>query len=152
MLKLSDGTTPEVQPHRLLLRRRRWYLLARTHGTWGTDRLDRIRSCTLKQTPSTHHALTPVREAEEIERLLPDRRIQVRIRFEADSAAVIDRFRNEEPEIIQDGPEHVILTARVDSSEWAAMLATLVDEAFTVLEPNELKQRCHTIAQRLTNA
>ena len=114
--------------------------------------MDRIRSCTLKQTSFAHHTLTPGREAEEIERLLPDRRIQVRIRFEADSAAVIDRFRNEEPEIIQDGPEHVILTARVDSLEWAAMLATLVDEAFTVLEPNELKQRCHTIAQRLTDA
>ncbi len=32
------------------------------------------------------------------------------------------------------------------------MPATLVDAAFTVLGPDELKQRCHTLAQRLTNA
>ncbi|MEU4704018.1 helix-turn-helix transcriptional regulator [Nonomuraea dietziae] len=152
MLELSDGTTPEVQPHRLLLRRRRWYLLARAHDTWAVHRLDGIRSCTLTRTSFAPHPLTPGREAEELERLLPDRRIRVRIRFEADSAAVIDRFRNEEPDVVKDGPRHVILTARVDSLEWAAMLATLVDEAFTVLEPNELKQRCHTLARRLANA
>jgi predicted DNA-binding transcriptional regulator YafY len=151
-LEFSNGTTQEVQPHRLLFRRRRWYLLARTDGTWGIHRLDRTRSCTLKRTPFTPHHLTPGREAEQIERLLPDRRTRVRIRFEADPAAVIDRFRNEEPEIVQDGPEHVILTAHVDSLEWAAMLATLVDKAFTVLEPSELKQRCHTLARRLAHA
>ncbi|MFD1938486.1 MULTISPECIES: helix-turn-helix transcriptional regulator [Nonomuraea] len=152
VLELCDGTTSEVQPYRLLLRRRRWYLLARASDSWGIHRLDRVRSCALAQTTFVPYAFTPGREAEEIERLLPDPRIQVRIRFEAEAAAVVDRFRNAEPEVVQDGPAHVILTARVDSLEWAAMLATLVGGAFTVLEPNELKQRCHTLARRLANA
>jgi predicted DNA-binding transcriptional regulator YafY len=115
-------------------------------------RLDRIRSCSLTQTPLPHPALTAGREAQQLERLLPDRRIRVRIRFEADSATVIDRFRNEEPDVVQDGPDHVILTARADSLEWAAMLATLVGEAFTVLEPAELRERCHALARRLAEA
>ncbi|MEV4181026.1 hypothetical protein AB0J28_06220 [Streptosporangium canum] len=32
------------------------------------------------------------------------------------------------------------------------MLATLADAAFTVLGPDELKQRRHALAQRLTDA
>ncbi|WP_157252948.1 helix-turn-helix transcriptional regulator [Nonomuraea typhae] len=148
VLDLAGGANPEVRPHRLLLRRRRWYLLALARDAWAVYRLDRVRSCALGQARFDGHAA----DAGELERLLPDRRIPVRLRFEADAEPVLDRFRNEEPALVPDGPGHVILSARVDSLEWAAMLATLVDRPFTVLEPAELRQRCHALARRLSQA
>ena len=146
----------KVDPYRLLLLGRRWYLFAwdREREDWRSFRLDRITGLT-----PTRAAFTP-RElpAEDLSAHLEqgfgagEERHTVTVLFHAPAAEVAARIIRVDGSLEAVGPDSSRYTARVDSYEWIAIVLALTGLDFTVEGPGELKGYTAELSARLGRA
>ena len=146
----------KVDPYRLLLLGRRWYLFAwdREREDWRSFRLDRITGLT-----PTRAAFTP-RElpAEDLSAHLEqgfgagEERHTVTVLFHAPAAEVAARIIRVDGSLEAVGPDSSRYTARVDSYEWIAIVLALTGLDFTVEGPEELKGYTAELSARLGRA
>lgn len=150
-----------VDPYRLLLLGRRWYLFAwdRDRADWRSFRLDRITRLT-----PTRAAFTP-RElpAEDLAAYLEQgfgtggtgqsgERLTVRVLFHDPAAEVAARIIRVDGSLEAVGAHNSRYTARVDSYEWIAIVLALTGLDFTVEGPEEFRDHTAQISARLGRA
>jgi predicted DNA-binding transcriptional regulator YafY len=150
-----------VDPYRLLLLGRRWYLFAwdRDRVDWRSFRLDRITGLT-----PTRAAFVP-RElpAEDLAAYLEQgfgaggtgqggERLTVRVLFHAPAAEVAARITRVDGSLEAVNADSSRYTARVDSYEWIAIVLALTCLDFTVESPEELKVFTAQLSARLGRA
>lgn len=145
-----------VDPYRLLLLGRRWYLFAwdRDREDWRSFRLDRISGLTPTR------AAFPPRElpAEDLAAYLEEgfgagrARHTVTVVFHAPAAQVAARLTRVDGSLEAVGPDRCRYVARVDSYEWIALLLALTGLDFTVEGPEEFRTHTAELSARLERA
>ncbi|GAA1079874.1 helix-turn-helix transcriptional regulator [Nocardiopsis metallicus] len=150
-----------VDPYRLLLLGRRWYLFAwdRDRADWRSFRLDRITGLT-----PTRAAFTP-RElpAEDLAAYLEqgfgtggrgrgEQRLTVRVLFHASAAEVAARIVRVDGSLEAVGAHKSRYTARVDSYEWIAIVLAMTGLDFTVEGPEGFRDYATRLSARLGRA
>jgi predicted DNA-binding transcriptional regulator YafY len=137
-----DGAATEryVEPYRLVVLSRRWYLLAfdLDRDDWRTFRVDRMTEARATATPFTPRELPAdpaafVRDAVE---QAPPRGHHIVVDVDADAATVearIGRWATAEAT----GPESCRVRMTADELEWPAFALMLLGAEFTVREPDE---------------
>ena len=151
----GEQTTRQVDPHRLVLLGRRWYLVAYdlSRFDWRTFRLDRIAAPVATGAHAVPRQL-PAADAAEFVRSgianLPSRH-QVAVRIHAPAAVTRDRI----------GPwgtleeldeEWCLLRMTVDSLDWPALALGHAEAEFEVVTPPELVDHLGRWADRFGRA
>jgi predicted DNA-binding transcriptional regulator YafY len=148
-----DGAATEryVEPYRLVVLSRRWYLLAfdLDRDDWRTFRVDRMTEPRATVAPFTPRALPAdpaafVRDAVE---QAPPRGHRIVVDVDTDAAAVEARIgRWATAEATGPGSCRVRMTA--DELEWPAFALMLLGAEFTVREPDEFVQYAADVGRR----
>ncbi|WP_066367080.1 helix-turn-helix transcriptional regulator [Herbidospora mongoliensis] len=151
--QVRDGTSGvrEVEPHRLVHTGRRWYLLAWdvTRADWRTFRVDRVRP-RVPNGPRFVPREPPADAATQVMRGVGSAayRIPARVQFHAPMSRLTELLTPAAGLLSDDG---VLETGADSLSDLAAFLGSLgVD--FTVLDPPELKDFLHRLAERYARA
>ncbi len=149
--KAGRHSTREIEPHRLVLLGRRWYLAAYdlSRHDWRSFRVDRIQTATTAGTFRTQRKL-PAKDAlafvrSGIEESFPGFTIEVIV--EADVATVraaVGRWATVEAR----DDEHTVLRMTSDSLDWPALALGSLGADFTVVSPPELVPHLHAWAAR----
>ncbi|APC36965.1 helix-turn-helix transcriptional regulator [Nocardiopsis dassonvillei] len=143
----------KVDPYRLVLTGRRWYLFAwdRERDDWRTFRLDRITGVTPTRAPFTRRELPGEPLAEHLERGFGAGRARhtVSVLFDASAGEVAARISRIDGDLEAVGPDRARYTARVDSHEWLAVVLALTGLPFTVEGPPEFARHTAALADRL---
>ncbi len=149
--KAGRHSTREIEPHRLVLLGRRWYLAAYdlSRHDWRSFRVDRIQTATTAGTFRTQRKL-PAKDAlafvrSGIEESFPGFTIEVIV--EADVATVraaVGRWAIVEAR----DDEHTVLRMTSDSLDWPALALGSLGADFTVVSPPELVPHLHAWAAR----
>ncbi|TDE10383.1 helix-turn-helix transcriptional regulator [Jiangella asiatica] len=145
----------EVEPHRLVNRGRRWYLVAWDVGPsdWRTFRVDRLTPkiptgprFTPREAPSGDVADFVARG---LDYALWDYRASLRLHASAD--AVANRLPSSI--VVEPGDEHTcVIHAGADSFEMIAVYAAMLDVDFDVLDPPEFADHLRKLAARYLRA
>ena len=149
-----DGTSGrrEVEPHALVNRGRRWYLVCwdRARDDWRTFRVDRIghpAPLTVRFTPRELPAEDPAEFVEQRFAALPSR-YEARITLHAPAAAIRAGWGTVIPL-----DEHTCeYRAGDDDLGWLAVRITMLGVDFEVHEPPELIEHVRMLARRLERA
>ncbi len=146
----------KVDPYRLVLSGRRWYLFAwdRERDDWRTFRLDRIGAVTSTRAPFPHREPPAERLADHLERGFRDTgdRRTASVLFDAPAGDVAARLTRIDGDLAPAGPGRSRYTARVDSYEWLALVLGLTGLPFTVEEPEEFVRLTAALADRLRDS
>ncbi|WP_280273746.1 helix-turn-helix transcriptional regulator [Nocardia wallacei] len=141
---------PYRQVHRLL----RWYLLAwdLDRADWRTFRIDRIGEITSGGKRFTPRPLPAESAADYLRGALTAGRYRavVTVAAPADRVADILRFQDCDIETLTGGRCRV--TTWVDSFEWLILNLAFLDADFVIERPAEFRDRCRTLAERLSRA
>ncbi|GAA4737707.1 YafY family protein [Modestobacter marinus] len=152
------GRPPEarlVEPHRLVPLGRRWYLVAfdPARGDWRTFRLDRMSGVHGSGARFAPRPL-PAEDAAAFVRAGIDRfrtPTVVEAVVEAPAAVVRDRV-GRWVRVTDDGPHRCRLRMETDDLDWPALVLGAVRAEFTVVAPDELRQRLAEWSQRFARA
>ncbi len=146
----------KVDPYRLVLSGRRWYLFAwdRERDDWRTFRLDRITGVTPTRAPFPRRELPEGPLADHLERGFRGgaARHTVSVLFDASAEEVAARIVRIDGDLEAIGPDRARYTARVDSHEWLAIVLALTGLSFTVEGPEEFARSTAALADRLHRA
>lgn len=149
----GDERRRRVDPYRLVLSGRRWYLFAwdRERDDWRTFRLDRISAVTPARAPFPRRELPEEGLADHLERGFAGRgeHRTVSVLFDASAEEVAARIARIEGALEAVGPHQARYTARVDSHEWLAVVLALTGLPFTVEGPEEFARDTAALADRL---
>ncbi|MEU3024328.1 YafY family protein [Nocardiopsis alba] len=145
-----------VDPYRLILLRRRWYLFGWDHERedWRSFRLDRIVEATPTHAPYTRRE-PPARDlADHLERRFgrAEERHTVTVLFHASAAEVAARLMRVDGTLEPVGDDRARYTALVDSHEWMAMVLALTGLDFTVEGPEGFVDHIAELSVRLARA
>ncbi len=153
--KTARHSLREIEPHRLVLLGRRWYLVAYdlSRHDWRSFRVDRIETATTAGTFRTQRKL-PAKDAlafvrAGIEGSFPGFAIEVLV--EADSATVraaVGRWATVEAR----DDEHTVVLMTSDSLDWPALALGSIGADFTVISPPELVPHLHAWGERFRRA
>lgn len=143
----SDTTSVDVQPHRLVTLRRRWYLVACPRGaekwlTYAVDRIDHVQPLgTRYPTPAP-----PVDAAALVADTLAHgpwrHRIRVRVHTEAD--LVRELVDATVAGVVAVADDECELHFGTDDLDWAARWLAYLNLDLDVIEPTALTDRLHT--------
>ena len=152
----GQSTDRHVEPHTLVSRHQRWYLLAfdRDRGDWRTFRLDRMTSPTATRIRFDPRPIPGGDAAEYITRSF--RSIPVRYQasaiVHAPAEYLRERIREGEGDIERLGDSRCRVRTRGDHLEWLAFQLMWLDADFEVEDPPELIAHVADLAQRLSRA
>ncbi len=145
-----------VEPYRLLLLGRRWYLFAwdRDREDWRSFRLDRITGLTPTRAAFTPRELPAEDLAAHLERGFGSgaERHTVTVLFHAPAAEVAERIIRVDGSLAAVGRDSSRYTARVDSYDWIAIVLALTGLDFMVEAPEEFKGYTAELSARLSRA
>ncbi|WP_107657652.1 helix-turn-helix transcriptional regulator [Nocardia suismassiliense] len=145
----------EVEPHRLVHWRGRWYLVAWDPGRddWRTFRVDRIVPKTPNGPRFTPREVSEDDIAERVRRGVGA--ATWRYRATVRMAAPAERMRAQLPPAVSvepDGPDHCVVRAGSDSPRMLAFYLGSVDVDFEILEGAELAEQLLATAERFRRA
>jgi predicted DNA-binding transcriptional regulator YafY len=144
-----------VEPHRLVAWGRRWYLVAYdpSRGDWRSFRLDRMSGV---RGSSARFAARPLPAEDAVafvraglDQFRATRVVEVLV--EARASLVRDRV-GRWAQVTDDGPDRCRLRMETDSLDWPALVLGAVRAEFTVLAPDELRDRLAEWSARFTRA
>lgn len=143
-----------VEPHRLVVAHRRWYLVAwdTDRGDWRTFRVDRLRSPRSTRERFSPHALPAADAAAFVARAISTSgaRHQAQVLLHSPLDVVARHLRPHEGVLEAVDTHTCVLHTGTDSLEWLAMVIGLLGVEFAVREPPELVERVEELAGRLT--
>ena len=144
-----------VEPHRLVPLGRRWYLVAYdpSRGDWRSFRLDRMSGVQASGARFAARAL-PAEDAAAFVRAGSGQfrgSHLVEVQVEAAGSVVRDRV-GQWVRVVDDGPGRCRLQMETDSLDWTLLVLGAVRAEFTVLAPDELRDRLAEWAQRFTRS
>jgi predicted DNA-binding transcriptional regulator YafY len=136
----ADGTETSrlVEPHRLVSRGRRWYLVAwdLQRDAWRTFRVDRLSRPFANGVRFTPRELPAEDAAAYVAQAL--RTVPRGNEALVAVALPLDEAREKVPrwlgELTADGPDRTLLRATNDSAEWLALTLTLIDAEITLVD------------------
>ncbi len=149
--KAARQSLREIEPHRLVLLGRRWYLVAYdlSRHDWRSFRVDRIEAATATGTFRTQRtfpaedALAFVRAG--IEGSAPGFVIEVIVEADVETVrGAVGRWATVEARDAQ----HTVLRMTSDSLDWPALTLGSIGADFTVVSPPELVAHLHAWGQR----
>lgn len=132
-----------------------WYLVAYLldEGAWRTLRVDRLGQLTMSHDPCTHRP--PDADATDVVAAHVREHIQKAtgtIRVHAPAAAVAPWVESAWGHITEESSNTTIVHAGADTYAAMARWLCLIDADITVVEPDELRQAFHDLAQRIARA
>ncbi|GAA5072899.1 putative DNA-binding transcriptional regulator YafY [Thermocatellispora tengchongensis] len=146
----------EVEPHRLVHARRRWYLVAwdGSRGDWRTFRVDRIRPRTPNGPRFTPREPPEGGFAEYVRRGLAHAlwRLRATVTLYAPAAEVSARIGPDDGLVEAVDERTCLLVTGADTVHALALFLGFIDLDFVVHEPPELIEHLRTIARRYTRA
>lgn len=145
-----------VEPHRAVLRGRRWYLVAwdLDSEAWTVFRLDRLEAVevSVNATTSGPRELPGGSVDAFLDAHVPRRLLEATVRFAAEPHEVAQRLSRIDGDLVPDGPRHSLYRARVDSHEWLVSVLLVSGLDFAILEPPDLVAYTQAAARRLSDA
>ncbi len=152
----GDTAERHVEPHRLVILHRRWYLVAfdRDRDGWRTFRLDRIqdpRPTRMRFTPREIPGGDPVEYVLDSMGSIP-MRYHVTAVLHAPIEEMEPKVRPREGELVARDGETCLFRTQGDSLEWLAFRLIWFDVEFEILEPAELVDYVDGLATRLARA
>jgi predicted DNA-binding transcriptional regulator YafY len=136
----ADGTETSrlVEPHRLVARGRRWYLVAwdlqrEAWRTFRVDRLERPFANGVRFTPRELPAEDAAAYVAQALRSLPQRH-EALLALDLPLAEATERVPRWIGELTSDGPDRTLLRAANDSPEWLALTLTMLDPPATLVD------------------
>ncbi len=149
--KAERHSEREIEPHRLVLLGRRWYLAAYdlSRHDWRSFRVDRVLAATTSGPFRTQRKL-PAKDALEfvragIEGSFPGFAIEVIVEADiATARAAVGRWGK--VEVLDD--HRTLLRMQSDSLDWPALVLDSIGANFTVVSPPELVPHLHAWAER----
>jgi predicted DNA-binding transcriptional regulator YafY len=151
-----DGTATEryVEPYRLVVLSRRWYLLAFDvdRDDWRNFRVDRVRDAQatvgrFDPRPLPEDPVTFVRAS--IERMPRHHEVVIDVDAPADA---VDRVIGRWSTVERQDDAHCRVRMTADDLEWPVLALAQLDADFSVVEPAELRDRIAAIAGRFARA
>jgi predicted DNA-binding transcriptional regulator YafY len=155
----GERTERHVEPHRLVVLDRRWYLVAYdlTRNDWRSFRLDRVRETPRPTGARYRPRALPAADAADFVRQnisgadLGDATWQVEAVIEAPAAAVRERIGRWAT--VQDaGPGRCHVTMTTKESDWPVIALGVTGADFQVLSPPELAERVADWGARFSRA
>lgn len=150
----GNATQRRLEPYQLVTTGRRWYLLAydRDKHDWRSLRLDRMSD--VQTLGSTFIRRDAPDAATYVQRSISSSpyRYVARVRYHAPEHALAQHFSPASVTIEPDGPDACIVTAGADDPERMVFYFATVGYDFEVLEPPEVVNAVHTVADRLRRA
>ena len=154
----ARGGAPEtrlVEPHRLVVLGRRWYLVAydlRRHD-WRTFRIDRLSDPRVTGVRFRQRPLPAADAAEFVRQGIASARthieVEVRVAAPAETvAAVAGRWA----EVVSLDAGSCLLRMDVDTLDWPVLLLGAVEADFEVVTPPELTERLRRVGERFTRS
>ena len=138
----EERTRREVEPHRLVHRYARWYLLAwdRTRDDWRTFRVDRLRGIAPTGARFVPRAVPEGAGGEHLREGVRRGRQRIELEVSATAAEIVDALPYEEFELSpgEGGPTRVI--AHVRDVAWVPHLLAALPGAARILEPAEVRE------------
>jgi predicted DNA-binding transcriptional regulator YafY len=151
----GNQTVRTVEPERLVLWGRRWYLLAWDVGRddWRTFRVDRITPKTPTGPRFKPRTLTDDDAASYVQRTAGKAtwRYRARIRIHA-PASQVRALLPLAVDVTPDGPDRCIIEAGSDTPHQLALYIGLLDTDFEILEPPDLAEAFVRLAERYHRA
>lgn len=155
-LRHPGGGWRRVEPHRAVLRGRRWYLVAWDvdQRAWTVFRLDRLESVEVSvNTTAAGPRELPGGSVEAfLDTHVPDRPIKATVRFAAEPHEVARRLPRIDGDLVSDGPQHTLYTARSDSHAWLVTVLLVSGLDFEILGPSDLITYAQAAGRRLSRA
>lgn len=151
----GDPAERLVEPHRLVPLGRRWYLVAYdpSRGDWRSFRLDRVSAVRGTGARFAPRPL-PAQDAAAFVRAGIDRwrtPVVVEALVEAPAAVVRDRV-GRWAQVDDDGPDRSRLRMETDTLDWPALVLGATRAEFTVLAPDQLRDRLSEWSARFARA
>ena len=138
----EERTRREVEPHRLVHRYARWYLLAwdRTRDDWRTFRVDRLRGIAPTGARFVPRAVPEGAGGEHLREGVRRGRQRIELEVSATAADIVDALPYEEFELSpgEGGATRVI--AHVRDVAWVPHLLAALPGAARILEPAEVRE------------
>ncbi len=154
--RTGDGTQREVEPHSLVNRGSRWYLVAydRRREDWRTFRLDRLEKPASTGVRFEARELPAPDAAAYVERSIAARpsRYEARITLHASAEAMRNRVPPHWGGFEPIGETRCEFRARDDDLGWLATRIAMLGVDFDVHEPPELREHLRAQAERLARA
>lgn len=146
-------TERRVEPYRLILLGRRWYLLGwdRDRDDWRTFRVERIEEVRVPGTTFTPREPPPDGTATFAQNGASGDAAGV-VRFAAPLAAVAERLVAEAGSLEEIDAENCRYVTATDSWEWLAMALAAVGVPYTIEGPPELIASSRRLARRIADA
>ncbi|MBU8825462.1 helix-turn-helix transcriptional regulator [Mycolicibacterium goodii] len=150
----GNHTQRRLEPYQLVTTGRRWYLMAydRDRDDWRSLRLDRMSE--VRATGTTFAARPAPDAAAYVGRAISASAYPyvARVRYFAPEQVVAQRFPPGTATFEPDGPDACIVTSGAEDPRHLAMYFATVGHEFEVLEPPELIDAVHAMADRLRRA
>jgi predicted DNA-binding transcriptional regulator YafY len=144
-----------VEPHRLVPLGRRWYLVAYdpSRGDWRSFRLDRMTGVRGTGARFASRPLPAEDAAAFVRAGLDQFRVSraVEAVVEAPASVVRDRV-GRWAQVADDGPDRCRLRMETDSLDWPVLVLGAVRAEFTVVAPDELRERLGEWSRRFARA
>ena len=153
-----DGTATrrQVEPHALVNRGRRWYLVAwdRNRDDWRTFRVDRLERAAASGPRFTARALPAEDAAAYVEQSITGafRRFEARVTVHAPAADVEHRLAFLGGALTPIDAQRCEYRTSDDNLEWLAIRVTMLGPDVDVHEPPELIAQLHVLAARMRRA
>jgi predicted DNA-binding transcriptional regulator YafY len=152
----GTGSRREVEPHALVNRGRRWYLVAwdRGRGDWRTFRVDRLERAAATGARFTPRALPAADAAAYVEQSLAGafRRYEARVTVHASAEDAARRLRYAGGTFTPIDERTCEYRVSDDDLEWLALRLAMLGVEAEVHEPAELVESVRALAGRLTRA
>ncbi|MGW4796752.1 helix-turn-helix transcriptional regulator [Nonomuraea sp. NPDC004297] len=142
-----------VEPHRLVARRRRWYLVGwdLDRADWRVFRLDRLTDAAATGARFRRRSLPAPDAAAFVEQRLGSRParwdITVRVHAPIDAVRAITAVAG--GRVAPEGDGSCLLQVRADDFDWPAFILIAAHAEFDVLQPPEFHQYVHDLGERL---
>jgi predicted DNA-binding transcriptional regulator YafY len=152
-----DGTASrrDVEPHALVNRGRRWYLVAWDRGRedWRTFRVDRLTRAAATGARFTPRTLPAKDAAAYVEQSLSSAfsRYEARVTVHASEEQVSRRLRYTGGTLTPIDAHTCELRASEDDLEWLALRLAMLGAEIEIHEPPELIEQARELARRLTS-
>jgi predicted DNA-binding transcriptional regulator YafY len=156
--RTRDGTHSrrEVEPHSLVNRGRRWYLVAwdRGRGDWRTFRIDRLAKPGLTGGRFTVRVLPAKDAAAYVEQSITGapNRFEARVTLHVAAGEITSRVPARWGAIEPTGAQRCEYRTGDDDLRWLALRILMLGVDFEVHEPPELVEHLRALALRLTRA
>lgn len=147
-------TARQVEPHRQIGHRLRWYLLAwdTDKDDWRVFRTDRIADLRDRNRTFTPRALPADTGFDYLRRGFDRHRQRVVLTIEAPMTAVADALREQDVELTPITATSTRALVMLDSWQWLILNLAFLDADFTIHEPAAFRTACRRFGARLDQA